>query len=191
METPYNGRAIIFETLHELEITIPSKKKWFDLIFLLIWLIFWAIIEFLSIAILNGHMFHSLDFAKVFLVFWLCGWTLGGFYALKNLIWYLIGKEVISFHQGQLTISKKASLLSNSKTYDLKEVKKLRILEEKITGRGQRSLEDWGSMDSSNGTIRFDYGMKTTSFVNGIDDAESNYILEKLKKKRLITEENL
>lgn len=47
-------------------------------------------------------------------------------------------------------------------------------------------------MDPLNtGTLRFDYGLKTVRFGGGIDEAEANFIINKLKEKKFIGETNL
>lgn len=192
MERPYNGQAILNYTFNELEIIIPTKKNWFLIIFLGAWLGGWTIGEFFAIGTLTGFMGGGIGFANFFMLFWLCGWSVGGFFAIKTFIWNLTGKEIITFGQGQLTISKKGSLLSKPKTYDLNHVKKLRAKEEEnIYGGFWGGRNNFGGMNSSNGTMKFDYGLQTVKFASGIDEAEANFILEKLKAKKLITETNL
>lgn len=192
MERPYNGQAILNDTFNELEITIPTKKNWFIIIFLGAWLGGWTMGELFAIGALIGLLGGNLGFANFFLLFWLCGWTVGGFFAFKTFLWNLTGKEIITFGQGQLTIAKKGSLLSKPKTYDLNEVKKLRAKEEEnLYGAFWGRRNNFSSINSSSGTIRFDYGLQTVKFAGGIDEAEAIFILDKLKTKRLITEANL
>ncbi|TWI80560.1 hypothetical protein IQ13_3238 [Lacibacter cauensis] len=193
MEKPYNGQAILNDTFNELEIIIPTKKNWLIIVFLGAWLGGWTMGEFLAIRMLIGSIAESMGFVNLFLLFWLCGWTVGGFFALKTLLWNLIGKEIITVGEGRLTIVKMGSLLSKPKTYDLHAVKNLRVNEEGQQDYGAffGGRNSFAGMTSSTGTIRFDYGFKTIKFASGIDEAEANFIIGKLKSKRLISETNL
>ncbi|GAB3938349.1 hypothetical protein [Mucilaginibacter myungsuensis] len=55
----------------------------------------------------------------------------------------------------------------------------------------------WNRRDNSNigisdmDTIRFDYGMKTIKFGGGLDEAEANHLLQRLKDKKILTAHNL
>ncbi len=192
METPYNGQAILNDTLNGLEIIIPAKRNWFLIIFLGAWLGGWTIGESFAIGTLIGFSDYDLGFANLFMLFWLCGWTVAGFFVVKTLVWYLAGKEIITFGQGQFSIAKQGLLLSKPKIYDLKHVKKLRARKEETIYYGFEGVRNnLGAMSPSNGTLQFDYGMKTVKFANDIDEAEAYFIIDKLKVKSLITEENL
>lgn len=192
METPYNGQAILNDTLNGLEIIIPAKRNWVLIIFLGAWLGGWTIGESFAIGTLIGFSDYDLGFANLFMLFWLCGWTVAGFFVVKTLVWYLAGKEIITFGQGQFSIAKQGLLLSKPKIYDLKHVKKLRARKEETIYYGFEGVRNnLGAMSPSNGTLQFDYGMKTVKFANDIDEAEANFIIDKLKVKSLITEGNL
>lgn len=192
MEGLYSGRAILNETFNELEIIIPAKKNWFAIIFLGAWLGGWAIGEIFATGALISMIGEGIEFPVFFIFFWLCGWTVGGFLAIKTFIWNLIGKELISFAQGQLTIAKKGSLFSKSITFEINNIKKIRAQEVEIPfGSRNGGRTSFGGLNGSNGTIRFDYGLKTVKFADGIDEAEANFILEKLKIKKIISKENL
>ena len=103
-------------------------------------------------------------------------------------MWNLTGKEIITVGQNRLTIDKKGALLYKPKTYDLNEVKHVRIQGDNI-GRGFFSERNDGTFNSG-GTIRFDYGFQTVKFAGGIDEAEAKFIVDKLKEKHLLTEKN-
>jgi hypothetical protein len=102
-----------------------------------------------------------------------------------------MGKEVISFGQGQLTIAKKGTFFYKPRTYDLSEAKNFRAQDNDsgFAGMWSGQRNTFGTL-STTGTIRFDYGLRTIKFANGIDEAEAKSILAKLKDKRLLTEKN-
>lgn len=120
---------------------------------------------------------------------WVTGWTIGGFFAVRTLVWNLAGKEIISIRNGEINISKKAALFSKPKTYALSDAKNFRVLE-----NANADLTLWGTSRTRNsfswdtgGTIGFDYGMKTIKFAGGIEEAEGYHILKKLREKKLIS----
>lgn len=191
METPYTGSAKLEETYDGIDIIIPSKKNWFAIVFLMLWLGGWCMGETFAVTGLLGLGLFGKAAAggvNLFLIFWLTGWTIGGFFAFRTLIWNLSGKEVINIRQGEIKLSKKGALFTKPKVYSLNEAKNFRLFENTDsdipflgTGRTRNSL----SIDIG-GTIGFDYGMKTIKFAGGIDDAEANHILQKIRNSKLI-----
>lgn len=191
MEKPYKGRATFNESFDAFEVIIPTKKNWFLILFLGVWLGGWAAGETFAIGALTSQILDGEGFDKVFIFLWLCAWTVGGFFAMKTFWWNLIGKEAITFKQGQVTIAKKGSLFSRPKTYDLREVKKIRAKEEEsIFGSPFGGKTNMSAMNSQGGTLRFDYGLQTVKFGIGLSEAEANFILDTLKSKRILLEEN-
>ncbi len=183
MEIPYAGLAVIDEDFNGFTITIPAKRNVFVLVFLSVWLCGWALGETFALKeVLTGGGIPGL-----FLIVWLCGWTIGGFFAVRTFWWNLAGKEVISIANGALTLDKRGALFYKAKTYDLHQAANFRAQEEPVVQSpfGNRRNNSLGLNDR--GTIRFDYGMKTVKFADGIDEAEANFILQKLRGKRIIS----
>lgn len=186
METPYSGRAVITEHFDKIEITVPSKKKVFFILFMSFWLCGWF---FAEKTVLKEF---SKDGLSNFTVIWLIAWTVGGGFVIYSLWVMLAGKEFIEAGQGVIAIKNRASLFKAGKVYDLNEIKNIRIEEpeddEDFSFGRRRQLK----LDLTNvGTIRFDYGMKTIKFGNGIDEAEAKYILDLLKSKKILTDKNI
>lgn len=188
MEKPYGGQATIEDTLNGVQISIPSKKNWFIIIFLGAWLGGWFMGETFAIGALSG-LFGDGP-ASLFLLFWLIAWTAGGFFAFRTFLWMIVGKEIISLERGMLTVDKKGALLAKPKTYEIKEIKNIRINDT------QSNNGLWGNYQTNsmgiaaNGTIKFDYGLKTIRMADGISEAEANFIIEKLKEKKILNEGN-
>ena len=187
MEIPYAGRAIINDNITSLEIVIPVKRIWVVIIFFCFWLTGWlagevlAIWEVLSTA--GGDSVNS------FILIWLAGWTVGGFVVFKILLWNLMGKEILTFEQGQLTINRVGSLFFKPKVYDLNEVKNIRILQ------NLNNYPQWGRRNSFGpfdigGTIAFDYGLKTIKFGAKLEEPEAKHILQLLRNKKFIKDSN-
>ena len=189
MEQPYHGRALLNETYDGLEIIIPTKKNWALITFLGVWLGGWAIGELVTIVAMLGFIGGHASSGNFFLLFWISGWTIGGLFAFKTFLWSLAGKEIINFSQGYLNVEKKNMLLSKPKMYDIKEMKRIRVLEENNNDAFWGTRNTLGSLNA-NGTIRFDYGMQTVKIAGAIDEVEANYILGKLKASRILTDAN-
>ena len=81
-------------------------------------------------------------------------------------LWNLIGKEIITIGQSRLTIDKKGALLFKAKTYDLTEVKNIRVKDDNwgfnSPFAGSRSGGGWLEASMRAETIRFDYGLRTS-----------------------------
>lgn len=189
MENPYQGVATIQDNITNLQIIIPSRKNWFIIIFLGAWLCMWLMGEVFVSAIVGRSFFgHGHNPAGLFIVFWLAAWTAGGFMAFRFFLWCIAGKEIVTVGQGTMRIEKKGGLFMKPKTYDLNEVKSIRVQDDVPDSMGPfggfRS-NGLGRMYSG-GIIRFDYGLKTVKFAGGIDEAEAKYILEKLKARHLV-----
>ncbi|KOY86700.1 hypothetical protein AD998_11580 [bacterium 336/3] len=190
MEKPYNGRAIIHENSYELEIIIPIKKNWFLIIFFGAWLCSgWVIGEMIGIIFFILTVFIKELYFNLFILFWLCFWTVSGFFIFKIFLWNAFGKEVFTFKKGTLTIRKKGLLLSQPKIYNIQEVKKIRVEQEESTSDKLLYRKNL-IFSHTNGTIRFSYGLQDVKFGDGIDEAEAYFILEKLKSKKILTDEN-
>lgn len=189
MEIPYKGRATVQDNITDLQIVIPAKRNWFIILFLGAWLGGWLMGEFFALGLVTGSFGHRGP-ANLFVLFWLIGWTVGGFFAFRAFLWNLSGREIITIGQGRLTIDKKGAPLFKSKTYDVNEVKNIRIQEDNFA-TGPFGIRPTGFAGlNAGGIIRFDYGLKTVKFADGIDEAEARYILEKLKDRRLLPDRN-
>lgn len=54
METPYSGSATLDESYDGIDITIPSKKNWFAIVFLMVWLAGWCMGEMFALSAIFG-----------------------------------------------------------------------------------------------------------------------------------------
>ena len=184
MEKPYLGRAVINDHSDTLEIIIPSKKKWFETIFTCFWLCGWLFGEVIGLGLLTG-LFSS-GFFGLFIVAWTSFWTFAGLVAVRAVIWGFAGKEIIRLGNGQLSISRKNDIFFRSKTYDLSNVKELRVQDD------EPAYSLWGGTRNSilgqprGGNIRFDYGMQTVKFAIAVDEPEAQYIIDEIKIKHFI-----
>jgi hypothetical protein len=187
MERPYAGKATILESTHETVVTIPTKKNWFLLVFITVWLCGWAIGWLSATGTLTFSGGTDVD---AFLAVWLTLWTIGGFFIINFYVWMLLGKEVITFNKNTITRARKGQLFFRDKTYDVREVKSIRIKEpEADSGFGMFQRQSFSAIVKA-GTIHFSYGLQTVKIAAGIDEPEAKLILAKLVEKQYLTEAN-
>ena len=187
MQTFYQGRAVINLTYNGMEIIIPAKKDSFVLVFLGLAFVGFLLLEFID----PNHIFHSAENGKpdVDLMLQLTGCAFGIFLIGALWLWYLSGKEVISFSAGELTIFRERSI-AKTKTYTLREAYNFRAVKEQATdlsvfrARHRRLPKPWKLANS--GAIHFDYGPEVIKFGRELDQAEAEHILEQLREKKLI-----
>ena len=77
MEKLFTGRAITNDTFDSIEIEIPTKKNWFTILFMGVWLGGWSMGEMSAINTLFVSN-DGLGSGNYFMMFWLFGWTIGG-----------------------------------------------------------------------------------------------------------------
>jgi len=178
IEKPSKGRAIIRKNFNSLIIEIPSKKNWFIIIFMIVWMGPWVAGE--TSVIREIFRSETIVFANAFQLFWLAGWTFGGIMVIFSILRLLIGKERIIIERGIMTIKKSIFGIGRKRSYEIKSIKNLDI---NTTSDERNSKKNYRrSIRIKVGTIKFDYGMKTIRFANDIDEAEAKMIIEKLKK---------
>ncbi|MDD4994105.1 MAG: hypothetical protein PHR83_17945 [Paludibacter sp.] len=169
----YNGKAKVVDTFDELSIEIPTKKNWFILICVPIWLCFWFMGITDTIASFGVDAFSTI---------WLIGWTIGGFSAIYFLIWGLLGKEIILIDYEYLTIERSILGVGIKKRLEIAEIQNIRyeFVDTSLSFENRNSLSTIGM---GTGPIRIDYGLKTYSFGLAVDEAEASYLIELIKKK--------
>jgi hypothetical protein len=182
MERPSKGRAVITDTVGGIEIVIPAKRNWFIIIFMCAWLGGWFFGETTALASLSSGS------GNLFLLFWVIGWTVGGIFAVRAVIWLLAGREIITIQHGQLTVAKRGALFVRDKVYDTDEIERIRVQEESELGGWNNSRRSDFLNMSSGGTIRFDYGLQTVKIASGIDEAEGYHVLQRIRQGQLLPE---
>ena len=119
--------------------------------------------------------------AKLFIIFWLGAWTVGGGFAIYTWFRSFLGREVILINPMMLTIRQEAGKLGRSKEYELREVKSLRVEPLAYGYRNYSSnMQFWGM---GNGLIAFDYGAKTFRFGSGVEESEAKDLVNMIRDK--------
>lgn len=179
-EAPDSRRSIVEQTADGYTVVIPARRQWFTILFMLAWLGGWAVGEITVLGQLIGH--GRLDGGTAFMFFWFCGWTVGGMWAIWTVLWMLSGAERITIGMGALSIRRQVSGLGPRKSYDLGEIRRLRVAgDQGLFGGRQRSLPAPGI--GAAGSIAFDYGAKTVRFAAGVEEAEAAMIVDELRSR--------
>ena len=104
-------------------------------------------------------------------------------------IWWTIkGKEVVTIANGVLTIDK-VNAIEKTKRYDMRLAVNFRAEEEAVQrGRNFGRIEGYAWQKAVKGTVKFDYDVTDViQFGDWLSEAEGEYILQKLRDKKLIT----
>lgn len=162
-------RSVVSEESGTLRIIIPMRKKVFLLFFLLAWLGGWTL-GGIAIGKQLSQKFN------LFEAFWMCGWIMGEVIAIYSLTRMLGGRDIVQLNDGLLQLRKEAFGLGVSKQYSLAEIRDLRFRPE--TG---------GSKSHQDSCIAFDYGARTITLGDDIDEGEANQLIRTiLDRYRLI-----
>ena len=103
IEKPYKGRSKVNFDGIKLQIIIPSRKNWFNILFLAVWMGGWYMGES---SVINELFSSDNNGFNSFMLLWLVGWTIGGLFAITILLWSLFGQETIQIDQGVFSVSK-------------------------------------------------------------------------------------
>lgn len=174
MESINNGKATITTSLNEIDILIPSKKNWFVLIFGTAWLGGWYL------GLQNALEMLESGF-RGFTFFWLIAWSVGGLGITGLLLWGYFGKEMLHISSDKVLLNKTIFGIGIKKALQKSAVKNVRF--NKVEIEYFKNNQNWAIWGVGEGKIKFDYGMKTYSLGLGVDDAEANYIIEKIKAR--------
>ncbi len=165
-------------TGESLIITIASRKQWLLVLFIGVWLIFWAFAWLQVASALFKFSFQLIGrafFQLGFMAFWLLFWSAGGVLALTTLLWLLVGVETIEVDPCHFHIRRQIFGFGRSKRFKLEIVRDLRISQTATWFDGQAFLN---SIWHFEGPVTFDYGAKTYRCGGGVDEAEAGQIIK-------------
>jgi hypothetical protein len=181
------ARATISESSEGLVITIPARKNWFIILFLGVWLTGWVFGEGAAVyALLRVHPSHHAPVtahaqvgANLFMLVWLVGWTFGGGFAALIWLWNVAGVERLVLGPSTLATKREILGIGPLNEYELQSVSDLRISASPFDFNNRMSPFQM----INSGTIAFDYGAKTFRFGMGLDEAEAQQIIERLRSR--------
>lgn len=166
---PGKMRALITEVGGQLQITIPTKKNLFLILFSAAWLVGWAVGEF---TVPTTFFHKGKDAAPLlFTTAWLAAWTVGGVFAIYTWFWQAFGKEIITVDGSYISTKKDIFELGKLNQYQTSHVKNLRTAPMVYDPSDvQSDLQFWGL---GGGNLAFDYGARTYRLAIGVDEAKA------------------
>lgn len=179
---PLAPRHTVEDLGSSLLITIPSPRKWFLVIHLIIQVLVWVLMEVIILgAVIIGIENNGYSSSSAFIGIWLILFTLMGFFALYALLWQLAGREEVEVNTQSITIRHVLFGLNFPKEYSSNYFKDIRISIATTRNTGWPFMfESWGL---GGGTIAFDYGAKTYRLANSLDEAEAKQIIAEIQQK--------
>ena len=177
---PAKPRATVSETPEGLRIVVPARRHLLPLLFLPLWLCAWAAgLLAVSATLLFGSGAGGPP--QLFMLVWLAGWTAGGLFALYQLLWMLVGREIVTVEGSVLAQQRKLFGWARGQRFDLRQVRDLRVGPAPFDPwSGSAGWRYWGV---GNGTIAFDYGARTYRFADSLDEAEAKAIVQTIVKR--------
>ena len=166
---PFPMRSEISDMGGDLQISIPPKRGWV-ILFFLVWIAFWT---YAGIQEAHSLVRHFSFFTSI----WMVGWLFGELWAGYAILYALGGREVIMVNSGTLTRRTKLFGIGWSKTYLVPEMRDLRFQPETGSGKSRRASR-----------IAFDYGAKTVTFAHEIEEAEAAELINRISQRSSITQ---
>lgn len=175
-----NGKANIEKTINGINISVPSKKNWFLLLFSSIWLIGWLVGFMFTFGMIFLRDINDDISSSLFIYFWLFMWTVGGLFIIFILLWGYFGKETFTTENNYVKFEKTVFGIGKKAKFEKTELRNFR------TNINENSNWFYGNQmvmyGLGPGNIKFDYGLKSYSFAAAVDEAEANYIVGLLKE---------
>ncbi|MEP2642089.1 hypothetical protein [Roseobacter sp.] len=106
----------------------------------------------------------------LFLLFWLCAWTVGGAFAIAGFLWMVTGYERIEISSSKILISRNIPIWARRVECNFADAAHLRVVED-ATAQRINQLPNWYSRKS--GTLQLDYGVHSLGFGLDLDPAEA------------------
>jgi hypothetical protein len=161
-----------------LQISLPPRRSWSLSVQMIAWLGGWAIGE---VLVGKALWFGTSAPGSPFLVMWLAGWTLIGAWVVITVARQIAGQDILSIGNDVLTYRVAIAGLGLTRKFDLARVRGLRA-------EPVHELWDWTGaflpfFGAAEGSIAFEYGVRTYSLGPGLNDAEAAGIVDMLRAK--------
>jgi hypothetical protein len=157
-------RSTVVDDAGVLRISIPMKRTWVAL-FVAVWLILWTY----GGTDVGRKLLHRFD-PGAFL--WMCFWVVAECFAVYFLLRTLAGSDTINANAGEFRLRKQVFGIGVTRTYLVSEMRDLRFQPEMGGGRSRRASR-----------IAFNYGAKTISFGEEIEEAEAAQLVSMIEAR--------
>lgn len=166
-------RATIVEEPGGLRIIIPVERNWFVILYLGVFLVFFLVFVAIVLFNLSASPPKHGGFPLFLIILIVLGISMSYPFA-----WNAWGQEVAYITPGSLVVRREIFGIGRSQEFDLAHVREMRAR--------QPYVPVWWRMyplGKPPGSISFDYGAKTYSFGEGLDEAEAKGIVESVGKR--------
>jgi hypothetical protein len=184
-----------------IKLTFPVKKNFFQI----------AILAFGILGSLTGMTISAIGLyvliangfpLKTVLLIGLFAAFTGGFlFALKNWLWMIGGKEIVSWTKTDIQVTYKNNLFKRNRIYLTGRVRNLRVKTSKTTTVESHMTDTnpWtdvvkkSSLNKSITIVRFqfDYDQSNIRIAEGIEESKANEMLNLLIERKFINQINL
>ena len=151
--------------------------------FILLFLTFWLCGWTVGGGFAMSEIWSSFS---LFLLFWLGGWAMGWIFAASTILTQIAGTEIIRVVGGDLEISTGVGPLRRTWRYHGTEVVNLQSEQPSIFGFPMRTFDYPFFIRPKTGAVRFDYGAASVYCAQGLDEPEGrtivNWIGERLPR---------
>jgi hypothetical protein len=162
---PFPLRSTVSENSGALQISIPTKRRWLVIPFVVCWLSLWTYGGWETGSKLVKH-FEFFEFT------WMGMWAFGEVVAIAWCLRMLGGRDVVTVGGDTLTIRKQIFGIGLVNAYSIPQARGLRFQPE--MGAGKRHQDS---------RIAFDYGAKTITFGDAVDEAEAMQLITLIKER--------
>jgi len=172
-----NGKAVIVERNGKLIVTMPSKKNWLVLLFATACMVGWG---FVVNYMIGDIIYYIKDGTYNYgdYIMWIIEMLIIGIMNISFLLWGYFGKERIKIIGEELFVQKTIFGIGMRKKLKLALVTNFRLNTMQRNAFAQKKFIEFGDIG---GKIKFDYGMRTYTIGQAIDEAEANFLIDKLK----------
>ena len=179
MSMPYEPIAspcyIIDNTKGFEIIRLNPKRNYFILAFMLFWLGAWTVGGATALTGLARHF-------NWFIFFWLGAWCAGELAVASALAWAFAGSESLRIIGQDLEISYKLFGFRKTRLYRGQNILNLAVAPQPLYGQN-RAFQMPLLSNKNGGAIMFAYGARSTYFGFGLDPAEAQMVIERLRDR--------
>lgn len=177
-------RSSVEDTGRGLEIVIPARRRWFTLLFLAFWLLFWTFGGITAVMQLFAP--DTPIGVDLFMLVWLCGWAAGEAVVATIILWMLRGQEVVTVTPHALLVRREVFGLGPTHEFDVAHISDIRA--SPVPFGALSSTGPLALLRQGIGTIAFDYGAKTYRFGISMEEAEARLLIKRIEEKVPLTE---
>ena len=168
-------RFVVEQTPEGELVRIRARRQVFVLLFLPVWLAGWTFGGVAAITQL-AHQFNP------FLCFWLCGWAVGWVFVTVTLCWMIFGSETLRIVDRDLELGLRIGPWTRRKVYQGSRITGLRASAQNDPFAAFR-LSGPFMRNAQGGAVQFNYGARTIRAAVGLDEAEGELIVERLRAR--------